>query len=94
MSSLTKNILVLAGLAAIAYAGYYLFVVNNGATLDSTSGSEGQALTTEFLQRLNEIEQIDLSTEVFSDVRFRSFVGFSSGPEPVSAGRNNPFSAR
>lgn len=94
MSSITKNILVFAGLAAVAYAGYYLFVVNGSANLESNNSSEGQALTTEFLQRLSEIEQIDLSTEVFDDARFRSFVSFSTEPNPVSAGRDNPFSVR
>lgn len=94
MSSITKNILVFAGLAALAYAGYYLFIVNDAATLQTTGTSEGDALTAEFLQRLSEIERIDLSREVFSDARFRSFVDFSSEPKEVPAGRDNPFNAR
>lgn len=91
MSSFTKNILIFAALAALAYAGYYLFIMNKDSGLETSSGSEGQMLTNEFLQRLNDIEQVGLSRAVFDDVRFRSLVDFSSSPETVPAGRGNPF---
>lgn len=94
MSSLFKNILVFAGLAAVAYAGYYIFVLNNESTLTSSSSSEGQMLTMEFLTRLNELERINLSEAIFMDARFHSLVDFSSEPESVPAGRSNPFSVR
>ncbi len=92
MSSLLKNILVFAGLAGLAYAGYYFFVLNKETALDSTASSEGQILTNEFLQRLNEIQNVDLSKAIFDDQRFRSLVDFSSVPEEAAAGRSNPFS--
>ncbi len=92
MSSIFKNILVFAGLAGLAYAGYYFFVLNKDANLNSTESSEGQLLTNEFLQRLNEIQNVDLSKAIFDDERFRSLVDFSSMPEEASAGRSNPFS--
>lgn len=92
MSSIFKNILIFAGLAALAYAGYYFFVLNKDATLDTTTSSEGQMLTNEFLQRLNELDSVDLSRAVFDDERFRSLVDFSTTPEEASAGRSNPFS--
>lgn len=94
MSSLFKNILVFAGLAAVAYAGYYIFILNNESTLSSSSSSEGQMLTMEFLKRLNDLERINLSGAIFADPRFRSLVDFSTDPEPVPAGQANPFSAR
>lgn len=92
MSAITKNILTFAALAGLAYAGYYFFVLNKEASLNSDSSSEGQLLTNEFLQRLNELNQIDLSREVFDDPRFRSLVDFSNEPQEASAGRSNPFS--
>ncbi|OGG85867.1 hypothetical protein A2392_00425 [Candidatus Kaiserbacteria bacterium RIFOXYB1_FULL_46_14] len=91
MSSLVKNILVFAALAALAYAGYYLFILNKDAGLETSSGSEGQLLTSEFLNRLNDIEQVALSRTVFDDARFRSLIDFSSAPQEVPAGRENPF---
>ncbi|OGG41340.1 hypothetical protein A2837_02355 [Candidatus Kaiserbacteria bacterium RIFCSPHIGHO2_01_FULL_46_22] len=91
MSSITKNILIFAALAALAYAGYYLFVIKKDSSLNTTSSSEGQMLTNEFLQRLNDIEQVGLSRAVFDDARFRSLVDFSSTPDTVPAGRDNPF---
>lgn len=94
MSSIIKNTLVLVALAALAYAGYYIFVLNNESTLETSASNEGQILTNEFLQRLNDIENVKLSRTVFDDARFRSLADFSTDPLAVPAGRDNPFSAR
>ncbi len=93
MSSLLKNLLIFIVLAGLLYAGYYIFSVNKEANLAVDGGvSEGELLATEFLMRLNEIQNIDLSRDFFDDARFRSLVSFNTNPESVSAGRPNPFS--
>lgn len=93
MSSLFKNITIFIILAGVLYAGYYIFSVNKEADLAVDGGaSEGELLATEFLLRLNEIQNIELSRDFFDDARFRSLVSFNTNPESVSAGRPNPFS--
>ena len=93
MSSLIKNIIIFVILAGVLYAGYYIFSVNKEANLSVDGGAnEGEVLATEFLMRLNEIQDIDLSRDFFDDARFRSLVSFNTNPESVSAGRANPFS--
>lgn len=79
-------------LAAVLYAGYYFFIANNNSNLVIDEGvNEGEVLASEFLVRLNEIEDINFSRELFEDPRFRSLVSFSTAPEPASSGRANPF---
>ncbi len=93
MASLFKNILIFIILAGVLYAGYYVFSVNKEAELAVDGGvSEGELLATEFLMRLSEIQDINLSRDFFDDSRFRSLVSFNTNPESVSAGRPNPFS--
>lgn len=92
MSSLLKNILIFVVLAGVLYAGYYIFTANGEAGLSMEGGgSEGELIVTEFLLRLSEIENISLSRDLFTDARFRSLVSFTTIPENVSAGRDNPF---
>lgn len=94
MSSLIKNILVIAVLGSVAYAGYYVFVIQNESSLNTGSrANEGELLTTEFLQKLGDLQRIDLSGEFFRDARLRSLTDFSTVPEAVSGGRSNPFSS-
>lgn len=93
MSSLFKNLLIFIVLAGVLYAGYFIFTANEDANLMIDGGvSEGELLANEFLVRLNEIQDINLSRDFFDDARLRSLVSFNTNPETVSAGRSNPFS--
>ena len=93
MSSLVKNILIFTILAGVLYAGYYIFTLNSESNLEVDGGvSEGEFLATEFLLRLNEIQNISLSRGFFDNAKFRSLVSFETSPEAVSSGRPNPFS--
>ncbi len=91
MSSVLKNIFTIAMLLAIAGAGYYFFVLQSGSELSVSRTNEGELLTNEFIKRLNELQQIDLTGEIFSNPKFLSLVDFSTVPEPVTTGRDNPF---
>lgn len=92
MSALIKNIIIYAVLAGVLYAGYAFFIANKDSNLAIDNGvNEGEVVASEFLVRLNEIQNIDFSRDFFEDARFRSLVSFSVAPEPVSAGRSNPF---
>lgn len=91
-----KNILVIAGLIALAGAGYYLFVANSDSALDvnnSFVSSQAEIDTTVFLRRLAELQTITLPDTVLSDARFESFVDFSEPVEEEPFGRENPFEA-
>lgn len=80
-------------LAAVLYVGYNWFISGGAQVLEtSPKNSEGEMLTREFLVRLSELEGIDFSRQLFDDPRFRSLTSFSTTPEPVQAGRANPFS--
>lgn len=93
MSSIIKNLVFAVVLVGVVYLGYITFFGGNDAELLIDAGaSEGQLIASEFLIKLNELEAIDFSSDLFSDQRFNSFVSFSTEPEPVGAGRDNPFS--
>lgn len=96
MNSLLKNSIVLIGLVALAAIGYYLFVTEREVTINNSNGStvdEADLETRFFLQRLGELQQIQLDTSIFADARFRSLVDFSSTVERVPSGRATPFSS-
>lgn len=94
MGSLLKNILILGGLAVIAAVGYYLFVIERDATVEGNNEivtDQAEQQNRAFLRRLEDLRQIELSTTIFSDPRFNSFVDFTEPVEPTSYGRENPF---
>lgn len=93
MKSLLKNIIIFVVLAGIIYFVYTNFFANNDLSLNtSSSNNEGEQITREFVMRLNELEQINFSSSIFTDPRFRSLTSFSTSPDSsVSSGRPNPF---
>ena len=93
MGSIIKNLAVAVILVGVIYLGYNMFFGGNSSELMLGEGSsEGQLIASEFLIKLNELQTINFSTAIFSDARFNSFTSFSTLPEPVEAGRTNPFS--
>lgn len=93
MGSLIKNLLFAVVLVGLLYFGYKMFFATDSATLMIEGGaSEGQLVAREFLIKLNELQSISFSSGLFSDPRFNSFESFSTLPDSVQAGRENPFS--
>ena len=94
MNSLLKNSLIVLALLATAALGYYLFVLDNSGVVavgNQRVTEQAELETQEFLQRLNELKDIELSGAIFVDERFRSLQDNSRPISPVSVGRSNPF---
>ena len=87
-----KNLMIAVVVVGVLYFGYKFFFAAGDAELVVDGGSEGQLVASEFLIKLNELQSIDFSNDLFSDVRFNSFQSFSTVPDPVESGRDNPFS--
>lgn len=96
MSNGFKNIVTILGFVLLALLGYYLFVVQNGATLTTNNAAVSEQVeleTQDFLRRLNDLKTIDLSTELFNDPRFTNLVEHDTAVRVVPVGRENPFAA-
>lgn len=95
MSPFLKNSLIIFGLAGVAFAGYYMFVLQSDAVIkvdnNTRVSNQAAAETQEFLRRLNELENIAISTELFDDPRFQALVDYSTPIVPTPVGRSNPF---
>lgn len=93
MSSTLKNLISVFGLIVLAAFAYYLFVLNTNSTLltgdslQDTSDIE----TRQFLVRLNELQNININTDVLSDSRLESLVDASVPGETYPVFRENPF---
>lgn len=94
MSSNLQNLLVLLGLVCIAGLGYYLYTQKQASTLDiegGTSVSQANVESAAFLQKLNELKEIELNGQLFSDPRFQSLVNNRQPVIEEPVGRANPF---
>lgn len=94
MGSLLKNIFIIGGLIAIAVGGYYLVVIERSSTVSTENvftEDQTEQETQAFLRRLEDLESIELSTSLFADPRFNSFVDFTNEVLPLPYGRGNPF---
>ncbi len=94
MSSILKNLLVLLLLIATLAFGYFLYIQNGNALLDTQDGSVSMNVSAEaalFLQRLNEMKAITLSNDIFLDPRFNSFVDYAGTVDQEPTGKSNPF---
>ncbi len=95
MSSTLQNLIVVVGLLVIAALGYYLYVQNRDGVLSTSSEQLNTQVALEsadFLRRLNELKEIDLSGDrLFSDHRFQSLISGRVPIEPEEIGREIPF---
>lgn len=93
MAGLFKNLVVILSLLALAGIGYYLFVIEGGANLESNDNSAADAERESqlLIRQLQDVQNIELSGAIFSDRRFRSLVDFGSPVNRVPVGRDNPF---
>ena len=95
MSNLTKNIVIVLGLATVGFAAYFVFMKQedpvvsfetNEAMLESMLANSQL-----FIERRQNLETISLGTDLFDDERFTSLRSYSRPVEEQSVGRPNPF---
>lgn len=97
MTSVLKNIFVIAGFLLICGLGYYLYTQNNGSLLSHdgdasvTSSIQASQEAEILLRQLNDIKSIQINNELFSDPRFTTLVNNTTEVEPSSIGRSTPF---
>ncbi len=84
---------MVVGLLALAGLGYYFFIMEKEATLNTEQSGVGQGEleTQEFLRRLDDLQKITLPTDMFSDPRFTTLKDFGSLLKAVPYGRETPF---
>ncbi|HMA78702.1 MAG TPA: hypothetical protein VKP88_06265 [Candidatus Paceibacterota bacterium] len=88
-----KNLFILLGLLATVGIGYYLFVIEDQALRSGNADvvSDAEQESRDFLRRLEEIQRIEIQTEVLTDPRFNNRVDYSRAVPTIPAGRENPF---
>jgi hypothetical protein len=95
MTSTTKNLLIILGLATIAFAGYFMFAQNTSTTLDtgaSNQSFETMLLNTQvFIERRQELDAITLDFSIFEDQAFTSLRSYTGDIREVSLSRPDPF---
>ena len=94
MQAFIKNFIIIFGLIALATIGYYLFVVENDANLDTATIAESTRIDVEsqqFLRKLVEIQGMRISNALFADPAFLSLKNFGEVVTPVELGREDPF---
>ena len=84
---------MIVGLLALAGLGYYFFIMEKEATLDTGASGVGQGEleTQEFLRRLDDLQKITLPGDIFDDARFTTLKDFGSLLEVAPYGRETPF---
>lgn len=94
MSSLLKNILFALALAVILWLGYKLFIASDDVSLMPLNAeivTEASRDTQAFLQTLQQLREITLSGQIFTDARFQSLVDYRQAIIAEPVGRPNPF---
>lgn len=94
MSSFLQNTLILLGLVAVAGVGYFAYTQGGFGlvtTPTDTLSLQNQRNAQDFLRKLNELEQIDVTAELFVRERFRTLIDFSVPYPTLPTGRDNPF---
>ncbi|MEM9336375.1 MAG: hypothetical protein AAGA35_00780 [Patescibacteria group bacterium] len=94
MGNIIQNAVVIVGFLLIAGVGYYLYLQQGELLLDTTNEQltlqlERDAQT--FIARQNELRQIDLQLDLFTDARFESLLSFDRPVPTLPIGRDNPF---
>ncbi len=92
MTSTIQNILIILGIIVIAIIGIYLFVNNGDVSLNNNQvQNQISVQTSEFVQKLNDLQTMELSGAIFNDPRFTSLIDYTVEPVPVPRGKDNPF---
>lgn len=94
MSPLLKNLLIALAGAIVLWVGYTFFFANNDALLTAENAavaSQASRDTQEFLRHLQQLRNLELGAEFFSDPRFQSLVDYRQPVTEEPVGRANPF---
>lgn len=92
MGKVIQNGIILIGFLLIAAVGYYLYLQNDSILLGNTEIDPTLELrAANFIARQQELQQLVVSRELFSDPRFTSLRSFSTPVPTAAQGRNNPF---
>jgi len=97
MEKIIKNLVIILGFITVAFAGYYVFVQQNGSALEFNSNEQTMQNmlnnTQVFIARRQALDKVELASAIvfFDDVRFRSLRSFSTPIQDRPVGRENPF---
>ncbi len=92
MFTILKNTIILIAFFATLVLGYFLYI--RPASLDDSNANLQVEITykaNRFVQRLNELKQVELSGDILADRRFSSLVSYTPPVQPEPVGRENPF---
>lgn len=96
MSGAAKNLIMILGLATIAFAGYFLYQQQVASQLDTsaTSDQELEAMlikTQVFMARRQALDSVTIDESVFENEVFRSLRTYTRELSSMPVGRDNPF---
>lgn len=93
MTSSSKNIFILLGIATVVFAGYFFFIQREPAQPGVSDSSLQLMLqsTQAFIEYRQTLNKITFDFTLFEDDRFRMLRSYSEPVEPKPEGRPNPF---
>jgi hypothetical protein len=93
MSSKTKIIVVVLGVAVLLGVIYLMFFNNSSDTsaVSETGGAATSPAQVNFLNLLSQIQPVTFDTTILSDPRFTSLVDIHTAILPEAVGRKDPF---
>lgn len=90
-----KNLLILLVLIALGAVGYFMFFNSNDSSIVSSGGtnvsSQAAFQTREFKNILNDLNTIDLNSELLRDNKFLQLRDHNQPVTERPYGRSNPF---
>jgi hypothetical protein len=96
MGALLKNITLALGIITTVFGGYYLYLEQSTASLESAEAEQSLqsmlANTSVFISHSQELDRISLDLSLFEDQRFRSLRLYTTPVREQPTGRTNPFS--
>jgi hypothetical protein len=97
MGGTAKNLIVLLGLATIAFAGFFLYKQQSEALLLGTGDQTMEAMlikTQAFIEYRKQLDQVSIDQALFEDARFRSLQGYTNPVQDLPFGKTNPFTQK
>ena len=92
MISILKNIVVVIALIATIALGYFLYI--RPSSFNDSNLNVQLEITYKvgrFVQRLNELKQIQITGDILADQRFSSLTSFTQPIQAEPLGSENPF---
>lgn len=92
MTPRVQNLLIILGIVLIAGVGFYMYTLNQDATLSVASvNTQAAAESAVFVKRLETLKTVNFSDTLFSDPAFVSLIDYSEPINPTAIGKTNPF---